>query len=79
MNRGAAAAERVEHHVAGVRGGVEDALQQGDGLLGGVAEASIFIEQRRLAPRSLNGGIVTKDRANSVMIQRISQLVTIEL
>ena len=34
----AAAAERVEHHVAGVAAGLDDALQQGEGFLGGVAE-----------------------------------------
>ena len=39
VHRGAAAAERVEHEVAGVRGGGHDALEQCDGLLGGVAEA----------------------------------------
>ena len=38
-DRGAAAAERVEHHVAGVAAGLDDALQEGKGLLGGVAEA----------------------------------------
>ena len=36
---GAAAAEGVEHQVALVAAGVDDALQQGLGLLGGVAEA----------------------------------------
>lgn len=30
---------RVEHHVAGVAAGRDDALQEGDGLLRGVAEA----------------------------------------
>ena len=39
MDGGAAAAKRVEHQVAGVGGGGNDALQQGDGFLGGVAEA----------------------------------------
>jgi len=39
MDGGAAAAERVEHHVARVRRGGEDAFEQGDGFLGGVAEA----------------------------------------
>jgi hypothetical protein len=39
VHRGAAAAERIEHHVAGVGGRGDDALQQRDGLLGGVAEA----------------------------------------
>lgn len=39
MDGGAATAERVEHHVAGVGGGVEDAFEKGDGFLGGVAEA----------------------------------------
>ena len=39
MDGGAAAAERVEHHVAGVGGGVDDAFEQGEGFLGGVAEA----------------------------------------
>ena len=38
MDGGAAAAERVEHQVAGVGGGGNDALQQGDGFLGGVTE-----------------------------------------
>ena len=39
MNGGAAAAERVEHHVAGIGGGGEDAFEQGHGFLRGVAEA----------------------------------------
>ncbi len=30
MDGGAAVAERVEHHIAGVRRGVEDALKEGD-------------------------------------------------
>ena len=34
-----AAAERVEHHVAGIAAGADDALQKSQGLLGGVAEA----------------------------------------
>ena len=39
VDRGAAAAEQVEHHIAGVGGGIQDALQRGDGFLGGIAEA----------------------------------------
>jgi hypothetical protein len=34
----AAAAERVEHPIAGVAAGLDDALQESEWLLGGVAE-----------------------------------------
>ena len=44
---GAAAAERVEHHVAGVAAGGDDALEQGEGLLGGVAEAFVGLRVDR--------------------------------
>ena len=38
---GAAAAEGVQHHVAGVAAGLDDALQQGHRLLRGVAQRLI--------------------------------------
>jgi hypothetical protein len=38
VDRGAAAAERVEHHVAGVAARGQDAFKQGDGLLCGIAK-----------------------------------------
>ena len=40
-NGGAAAAEGVEHNVAGVAAGADDALEEGEGFLGGVAEAFV--------------------------------------
>ena len=39
VHGGAAAAERIEHHIAGIGRGIQDALQQRHGFLGGVAEA----------------------------------------
>ncbi len=39
VDGGAAAAERVKHHVAGVGRGGDDAFEQSDRLLGGVAKA----------------------------------------
>ena len=55
VDGGAAAAERVEHHVAGVGGGGDDALEQGEGLLGGVAEAflGLGIDRRQCPPKCL--------------------------
>ena len=50
MDGGAAAAERVKHHIAGVGRGVEDAFKERDGLLGGVAEAFFGLEKRREVP-----------------------------
>jgi hypothetical protein len=47
VDGGAAAAERVEHHVAGVGRGGEDAFEQGDGFLGGVAEAFLGFGGKR--------------------------------
>ena len=38
VNRRAAAAERVQHHVAGIAAGLDDPLQQRHGLLRRVAE-----------------------------------------
>ena len=55
---GAAAAEGVEDDVAGVAGGLDDALEQGEGFLGGIAEASWRPEQSMACeyqPRILNG------------------------
>lgn len=39
VDGGAAPAERIKHYVAGIAAGLNDALQQGQRLLGGVAEA----------------------------------------
>ena len=39
MDGGAAAAKRIENEIAFVRGGGDDAFEQGERLLGGVAEA----------------------------------------
>ncbi len=49
---GAAAAEGVQHQVAFVAAGSDDALQQGFGLLGGVAEAffGLGIDGRNIGP-----------------------------
>lgn len=41
MHRGATAAEGVEHDIAFVAAGGDDAFEQGDGFLGGVAEAFV--------------------------------------
>ena len=51
----AAATERIEHHVAGVAAGLDDAFQQGDGLLRGVAEAfgGLGIDRRNVSPNVL--------------------------
>ena len=48
----AAAAERVEHKVAGVAAGLDDALQEGEGLLGGVAETflRLGVDRRNVRP-----------------------------
>jgi hypothetical protein len=43
MHRVAAAAEGVEHEVAGIAGGGDDALEQGDGLLGCVPSPAVVI------------------------------------
>ena len=43
VDGGAAAAEGVEHDVAGVAAGADDALEEGKGFLGGVAEAFLGV------------------------------------
>nr|WP_245639406.1 hypothetical protein [Rubellimicrobium mesophilum] len=54
VDGGAAAAEGLEHEVAGVGGGGDDAFEEGDGLLGGVAEAlgSLGVDGRNVVPNA---------------------------
>ena len=49
---GAAAAEGIQHPVAGVGGGLHDALEQGEGFLGGVAEAlsGLGVDRKNICP-----------------------------
>ena len=47
MHRGAAAAERIEHHVARVGRGGENTFEQGDGFLRGIAEAFLSLGLHR--------------------------------
>jgi hypothetical protein len=57
IDRRAAAAERIEHHVAGVGRGGHDPFEQGAGLLGGVAEAflGLGVYGRDVVDDVLNG------------------------
>ena len=56
MNGGAAATKGIKHHIALVGGGFQDALQQGDGFLGGVAEAfgGLGVDGRDVGPNIRN-------------------------
>ena len=51
VNRRAAAAEWVEHQIAGVAAGLDDALQQGDGLLRWVVKALACLRVNRIDVR----------------------------
>ena len=55
VDGGAAAAERIEDDVAGIGRGGDDALEQGDGFLGGVAQAlgGLGSDWRNVCPERL--------------------------
>jgi len=61
VDSGAAAAERVENGIAGVRGGIEDAFEQGDRFLRGVAEAffRLRVKFRNTLPKTPHWNTLT--------------------
>ncbi len=84
MDRGAAAAEGIEHDIAFVRRGAKNAFEKGEGLLGRIAEAfrRLRVNGRYIFPNALGAVahclIQISFNANSAIFRKMKAIFRVK-